>query len=154
MKTKGFAFIVVILLFISACGKDQAYEPEKINPEVDVCEVCNMSVAAELFATQMIMKDGDVYKFDDLGCMIEMIETNGTIQTADIVKKYVRDVETGEWVELEKAYYVYHADIWTPMAYGVVSFATLEKAEAYISEQGIGELLNYEQLKEHQWGWE
>lgn len=154
MKLKKLIVIGLLLLILSACGKNQSYKPEKINPEIDVCEVCNMSIAAELFATQMLMKDGDIYKFDDIGCMIEMIETDGSIEKNHIAKKYVRDVETGEWVELEDAYYVYHEDIWTPMAYGVVSFATKGRAEAFIDEQTIGELLNYEQLKEHRWGWE
>lgn len=151
---KKWSVIITVLLLISACGKSQSYEPEEINPEVDVCDVCNMSVASELFATELILKDGEIYKYDDIGCMIEMLDTDDRISEEEIAKKYVRDVETGEWIELEDAYYVYHPDIWTPMAYGVVSFATEENALDYIEKQGIGELLNMEQLKEHQWGWE
>ncbi|MBA4536729.1 nitrous oxide reductase accessory protein NosL [Bacillus aquiflavi] len=151
MKAKFFVIVIVILL-LTACGKDQAYEPEDINPEVDVCEVCNMSIASEMYATQLMMKDGEVYKFDDIGCMIEFIEKDQ--KDGDLAKKYVRDVETGEWVELDKAYHVYDPDIWTPMANGVISFETKERAEDYIKKEGMGELYNYEKLQKHKWGWE
>lgn len=155
MKGKRGRLIVVLLLLgiLVSCGKEQTYEPKEIDPEIDVCAVCNMSVASEMFATQLILKDGDVYKYDDIGCMIEMIETDSRFTEDNIAKKYVRDVETGDWVELEDAFYVYHPDIWTPMAYGVVSFATKEKAIQFMEEEGVGEMLDYAQLKKHPWSW-
>ncbi|WP_050613850.1 nitrous oxide reductase accessory protein NosL [Bacillus testis] len=146
--------ILALMLFLSACGKGPSFEPEKINPEVDICEICNMSISEENYATQLISKDGDVYKFDDIGCMYEFVEKDKRIADKDIAKQYVRDMENGKWLESKDAYYAYHSDFWTPMAYGVVSFENEEKAKRYIEKQGKGEVFNFEQLSQHKWGWE
>ena len=63
-------------------------------------------------------------------------------------------MKTLDWVEVYKAYYVYNPDVWTPMAFGIVSFESEENAKEFVQEQGAGEILNYEQLLEHKWGWE
>ena len=137
--------------FLVACSGKNTYEPKEINPDIDVCMVCNMSIAAEQYATEAILKDGTVYKFDDIGCMMEwMNKQNGD----DIAKLYVRDITNGEWVELEQAVYVYNATYWTPMSYGVVSFANEQNAKAYMEQEGQGQLWTYEQLKQHRWGFE
>jgi copper chaperone NosL len=143
----------VLLLALAGCGKNQSYEPVEINPEIDVCEICNMSVANENYATEVISTEGDVYKFDDIGCMIEFIHKEIALSEEEIGKQYVRDVETGDWVEIEKAYYVYDRDIWTPMANGVVSFKNKDAAQKYIEKEGKGELLNYDKLLDHPWEW-
>ncbi|CUA80249.1 nitrous oxide reductase accessory protein NosL [Anoxybacillus suryakundensis] len=137
--------------FLTACGGTKTYEPEEINPDIDVCVICNMSITAEPYATEIVLKDGTVHKFDDIGCMIEwMNEQNGE----DIAKKYVRDVTNGKWIELEQAVYVYNPNYWTPMNYGVVSFANEKNAKEYMEQEGKGELWTYEQLKKHRWGFE
>ncbi|MBT2688457.1 nitrous oxide reductase accessory protein NosL [Bacillus sp. ISL-47] len=148
-----FAMLLAAAL-LSGCGKEQTFEPEEINPEIDVCEICNMSIAHEHYATEVISTNGDVYKFDDIGCMADFVEKGETISAEEIAKQYVRDSESGEWVELKDAYHAFHPDFWTPMANGVVTFRDQEGAEAYIGQQGMGELYNYKKLQEHKWGWE
>ncbi|UII56165.1 nitrous oxide reductase accessory protein NosL [Cytobacillus spongiae] len=145
---------MVLLLMLPACGKEQTYEPVEVNQDIDVCEICNMSLANQNFVTEIISKDGDVYKFDDIGCMVEFIEKEERITEEEIAKQYVRDMETGSWIELEQAYHVYHPDFWTPMANGVVTFESEERARQYLETEGKGELYNYEKLKQHQWSWE
>lgn len=150
-KLLSVLFIIVIL---AGCSSEQSFEPVEINPEVDVCEVCNMSLSHDAYATQLFSKDGDVFLFDDIGCMFEYVEKDKEIAKEDIEVEYVRDLETGDWIQIENAYFVYNSDVWTPMANGVVSFGTEESADAFVEEQGGGEVLNYEQLLEHKWSWE
>ncbi len=145
----GIMMIAAVLVAISGCGKEQSYEPEEINPDIDACNICNMSIAHTDFATQLILEDGTVHKFDDIGCMMEYI--NGAGKEEKIMKKYVRDVETAEWIELEKAGFAYHEDFWTPMAYGVLSFESEEKAKQYIEKEGKGKLLSYQEITEFEW---
>lgn len=145
-KIASFFFVC----FLVACSGAKTYEPEEINPDVDVCVVCNMSITAEPYATEIILKDGTVHKFDDIGCMIEWMNKSNE----DIAKKYVRDVTNGEWIELEHAVFVYNSNYWTPMNYGVVSFANEKHAKVYMEQEGNGELWTYEQLKKHRWGFE
>lgn len=146
--------IVVGVFLLAGCGGNQSFEPVEINPEIDVCEICNMGIAHEYYATEIISRDGDVYKFDDIGCMVEFLEHDKSIAKDKVAKQYVRDSETGEWLELEHAYHAFYPDFWTPMANGFVTFKNKERAESFIKEQGMGELYNYEQLKKHKWGFE
>lgn len=57
-------------------------------------------------------------------------------------------------LEIEAAHFVYDQSFWTPMSYGVVSFATEEQAEQYIEKEGRGRLLAYPELSEIDWGWD
>ena len=138
-----------LLLSISACGKNESFEPREVNPEIDACEVCNMSVAHIDYATQLIESDGTIHMYDDIGCMVEYLNNEG--KDKDIAATFVRDFETLEWVPFEQAYHAYHPEFWTPMAYGVVSFATKEKAEAYVAKEGKGEVLDYKGLEKLDW---
>lgn len=146
---KGILAINLMLVLIAAtgCGK-QAYQPQAINEDVDVCVICNMQVKDDAYATQIVTKEGKSLKFDDLGCMNEWKTQNGT---EDIGMEYVRDYNDKEWIEYKKATYVYDASIRTPMAYGLVSFKDKQSAEQFIEEQGVGQLLSSEQLANHTW---
>ncbi len=149
---KRFVFIALMFaaLVLAGCAAEEVYQPVEIDPEVDVCDVCNMNIAHEFYATELIAKDGKVYKFDDLGCLMKFVNVEKTLSKDEIAKQYVRDVDTGEWVELEDAYYVYYDEIWTPMAHGVISFKEKESAEKYIEKIGNGELYDYEKLLKHE----
>lgn len=110
-----------------------------------------MSIVEEAFATQLITKDGTAYKFDDIGCMMTFLQGEKG-KSLEITNLYVRDFESKEWIDPQGAYHVYHSDIVTPMAYGVVSFASKEKAQSYLQQLGgSGELYDYEKLKQHKW---
>lgn len=151
MKKIGLA--LMLAAFITGCQANKM-EPEEINPEIDVCEVCNMGIAHEFFATEIVTAEGEIHKFDDIGCMEEFLQDNSSLDEKGTAKKYVRDMESGEWVELEQAYHVFHPEFWTPMANGVVSFKSKERAENYREEQGMGEIYEYKALKKHEWSWE
>ncbi|MDQ0154864.1 nitrous oxide reductase accessory protein NosL [Robertmurraya andreesenii] len=144
-----FRWLILCILLLAGCSQEQSFEPDEINPEIDVCEICNMGIVHENYATQVIAKNGDVYKFDDIGCMMEFLQDEQTIKEEDVAKKYVRDVNTGEWIELEKAFHSYHPDHWTPMANGVVTFKDKQSAQEY--ENRIGEVYDYQALLEHNW---
>lgn len=150
---KKFAIAGLLMAALSGC-QNNAMEPEEINPEIDVCEVCNMGIAHEHFATEIVTEDREIHKFDDIGCMDEFLKSEKSLKEAGASKQYVRDMETGEWVELEKAFHAFHPDYWTPMANGVVSFKTKERAEEYVKEQGKGEVLDFQALEQHEWSWE
>lgn len=149
MKKKMLLIPFIFSLFLVTACNQVSLEPREINPEVDKCVICNMSIVHETYATQTIMKNGDSYIFDDIGCMFEFFAEQ---DEADIGASHVRDVETEEWIPLEEAFFVYDASLWTPMAYGVVSFADEERAKAFIEEEGVGRLISLDELYTHQWG--
>lgn len=150
MKRKGmylFAILTVMALMLAACGKDK-YEPQAINPELDRCATCNMAVNDDPFATQIVTKEGQSFKFDDIGCMNEWITENGKDK---IGAAYVRDYNTKSWVLYDQAYYVHDASFKTPMAYGIVSFKNEADAKKFIEEQGTGKLMTASELDSHTW---
>lgn len=159
-----FVTLLVFTLMLTACGEngesenttepaendvnELTYEPEDINPDTDVCDICAMAVADEQYATQIVLENDRTLKFDDLGCLYEWLEENGT---DEVGAKFVRDFNTKEWIQLEEATYVFDEAIETPMAYGVISFKNSEDAEQYVEDNGLGEILNESDLADHKW---
>ncbi|MGG3280949.1 nitrous oxide reductase accessory protein NosL [Paenibacillus solani] len=147
---KGFRLTVImiaLLLFLSACGEDK-YEPQAINEDTDICVICKMAIKDDQYATQIITKDGQSLKFDDIGCLNTWKNENGT---DTIGAAFVRDYNTKQWLRYEKAYYAYDSSYKTPMAYGIVSFEQEADASAFIKEQGKGKLMTAEELSNHSW---
>lgn len=98
------------------------------------CYFCNMKVYTKNeemgFSTaQAIKEDGTHVFFDDAGCMFNASRK----YDEQYSKKWVRDYETLEWIEADKAVVV-KANVTTPMKYGYIFFADKESANKYIKE--------------------
>lgn len=141
------AFATVIL---AGCG-DKNYEPRALNEETDVCQICQMTVVHQDFAGQIIEKNGDYEVFDDIGCLVEKLERNQQSEK-DVGAAYIKDANTGEWINVFEATYLYDKEFWTPMNYGVLVFEDVTEAEAYRSKSGYGKLMNFEDLQGFKWG--
>lgn len=97
------------------------HEAVKIKADEYSCAKCKMDVHALDYATQAVKKNGDTYFFDDIGCMILWLEKN----SEGVVVKYVRTVDTHQWIKAEEAHYSRIAP--SPMGYG---FAAVEASKA------------------------
>lgn len=150
MNTKRISILIVLLLafgLLAACGHE-GHEPHAINEETDICVFCKMAIRNDEYATQLVTKDGQSLKFDDIGCMHEWKSENGT---DTIGAEFVRDFHSLQWIDYNKAYYVYDSSIMTPMAYGVLSFHEQSAAQAFIDEHGTGKLMTASELANHSW---
>lgn len=146
-KMKMFILTAIVSLTVSACGS-KLPEPAEIVEGVDKCEICNMQVANNQHANEIMLNDGKALKFDDLGDMYAWIKKNGK----DKIKvQYVRDFHSKEWINAKEASYLYDKEFQTPMAFGVLAFKDKSGAEAYQKEQQKGKLLTYEDLDKHSW---
>ncbi|KKO54688.1 nitrous oxide reductase accessory protein NosL [Paenibacillus sp. DMB20] len=149
MKKMLMMITLSLLVALSAaCGGKEEYKAADIDENVDKCEVCNMQVKDNPFATQIQLKDKKILKFDDLGDLFVWKQKNGTDQ---IGAQFVRDYNTKEWMHLEDATYVYDKGIRTPMAFGVISFQKKEDAEKFVSEHGSGRMMSSAELDQHKW---
>ncbi|WP_214629481.1 nitrous oxide reductase accessory protein NosL [Paenibacillus agaridevorans] len=146
-KISLLALALVFVLTLAACGGEK-YEAQAINEETDVCVICKMAIKDDQYATQIITKEGQSLKFDDIGCLNTWKKENGT---ETIGAAFVRDFDSKQWLRYEKAYYAYDPTFQTPMAYGIVSFEKEEDAKAYIAEQGKGTLMSADDLASHSW---
>jgi len=143
-----------VMMILLCCGvlwgcSEKTYEPREIVSETDVCKICNMSIVHNAYAGQIALKNGDYEIFDDIGCLMEYIASNGD---EEIGAAYIKDASKNEWIDVFEAVYVYNKEYWTPMNYGVVAFDTKQAAQEWMTQEGEGKLLHYKDLHNFNWG--
>lgn len=144
---KKLFFILILGLFVlTACGPKETV-PVAINAKNDKCAQCNMAVVDDQFATQVVLKNGKTYTFDDIGCMFKWVKDN---PEEEIAAQFVRDYETQKWIKAENATYVYERSIKTPMAYNVITFSKEEKAKKFAADLNATVMKSTE-MKDHSW---
>lgn len=112
----------------------KAVEPKEPTAE-DKCAFCNMKIYTKdedmgQFTAQAVTADGKNLFFDDSGCLLNMTRKDETIKYD---KKWVRDNDTKEWIEADKAVVV-KSDVATPMKYGYSFFKDGAAAEKFIKD--------------------
>ncbi len=117
-------FLVVIVI-AGGCGTP-GIRPLDIFPE-DNCAQCRMAISDERYASEIIDQNGEVRKFDDLGCMLKFRAKHADLKIAAI---FLKDYETKQWVPYERAAIV-ETNVETPMGSGKVAFADPDKANAF-----------------------
>ncbi len=141
MKARIKTILILIAAFlIYSCSRE--IKPEEIEPH-DICYLCKMAISQLNFATEIVTPAGEVYKFDDIGCMIEFKRMKGLPKGSVM---FVRDFYSEEWVKIEEAYFVRSEKIQTPMNYFIATFKTRESLQKFLEEYG-GEEFPYEQIE-------
>ncbi|EJS64805.1 nitrous oxide reductase accessory protein NosL [Bacillus cereus] len=146
IKYVVLATCLCFLFTVVACGKKET-TAVAIDEKHDKCDICQIGVMDNQFATEIVLKDGKALKFDDIGCMYKWMEINSGEKTKE---KFVRDYDSKDWISLEDATYVYDKTITTPMAYNVISFKNKKDAESFVSNYK-GKVLSYKELSKHKW---
>jgi len=148
-----FVFAVVsVFFFLSLIGcKDRNEEQLPVDfvwDRVD-CEECKMALSDPHYSAQVIGPDGRAYYFDDIGCAILWLKRQSW---KDKARVWVNDVKTKEWIEAEKANWIY-GDPKTPMGYGFAATRSpVDKALDYETVKKwmfIGKNLVNENLLKH-----
>ena len=133
--------ILFIPLFLSSCS----YDPSPFVSGSDDCYVCKMGLADFRFGGEFITKKGKTFKFDDLGCMIEYLES-GSIEKKDIARILVMNFESpNHFVDAEKAWIIVSPELKSPMKSNAAGFETKEAAEIILKQKN-GTLLNWSDL--------
>ena len=115
---------LVILLGLYACEA----QPEPIHYGTDLCYNCKMTLMDEKFGCELVTQKGKVFKFDDLICMRRFLHS-GTVATKDIKQLVVVNYEKkGDWLAVEKAYFLVATHIQSPMGSNTSAFSTREAA--------------------------
>lgn len=126
MRTVRMPFPLA-LASLALVGFTSQGTPVEILPEADECATCSMAVQDMKAAAEATFRNGDVKKFDDIGCMARYLRRK---KVADHQLKglFVHDLVTGRWLVLERATLV-KSKYPTPMRYGFVAFARPEAAK-------------------------
>ncbi|MCI0690906.1 nitrous oxide reductase accessory protein NosL [candidate division KSB1 bacterium] len=120
-----FFFISLSFFLFLGCGSSEI-KPVDIYPE-DMCSHCRMAISDQAFASEIITEAGEVFKFDDLGCMGKFKEKSTDLK---IATTFVKDYETKNWLPYERSTIV-QTSIRTPMGSGKVALADSLKAREF-----------------------
>jgi copper chaperone NosL len=126
---------------LAACASGADPLPPDIAYDQDVCDQCGMIISDPRFAAALTMADGRSLKFDDPG---EMFEYHRQNPDQAVRAWHAHDYRSGEWIRGEQAFYVFSADLRSPMGYGIAVFAERPAAEAFAHGIG-GQVLGFEQ---------
>lgn len=111
------------------CGSKEI-KPVEISPK-DICAHCRMAIADQRVASEIISDKGEVFKFDDIGCLEEFFKMKPA--TLMVAAAFYKDYATTAWVPAERATVV-ETGIITPMSSGKVAFADSSAAERFRRE--------------------
>lgn len=138
---KIFSVLLLAALFLS-CSSD----PVPLRYGKDACHVCKMTLMDKKFGAELVTSKGKVYKFDDVNCMVNFINS-GYLEDETLVHKLIVDYARPEkLISAEQAFYLKSDQIRSPMASQVAAFETEEIMSKYKTELkgiylGWGELL-------------
>ena len=128
------AFIIVCgiatVIVLAACQR-RSTEPVAIEAN-DMCSFCRMSISEKRYAAELIDEEGEVFKFDDIGCMANFIKQKRN--HAPVHATFVMDFERREWLKAKNGFYVRSSEIKTPMNGGIVALKDQSSAEAAIAK--------------------
>lgn len=144
MKRK-LIFLLFSFLIIS-CKNETEIKPSEIFYGQDICERCKMIISEKDYSAQYILPSGKAMKFDDIGCMIHHIFKDSDGKD-EILAIYVFDYNTKQWIDGEKAHYVWSNEIRTPMGHGIVALGDSKSAESLANSKGGKMLEDFNELK-------
>lgn len=156
MKKMKRIMILLVVIIAFGCNSKVDYSPREIKWDRDICAKCLMGLAEKEYSVQSINQYGEVLWFDDLGCFV-------TYQNSDDWKRFAGDAkvqswvghyETGEWLDVEKSYYIF--GLKTPMGigYGALKYAndTTYDYETTAKRIKDGKTMREGFMKEHEIG--
>jgi copper chaperone NosL len=118
--------LLLCALWLAGCGAPK-FEPVEIAAE-DMCAFCKMAISERQYAAEFLNRDGDVFKFDDIGCLANYVAEK---QARDSVAAfYVVDFDSKRWLKAEEASFLASPNFHTPMGGGMVAYKDRSRAEA------------------------
>ena len=125
-----YAILLLLAVAVVACDSAPSDGPPAIAYGRDECIECGMIVTEERHAAAMrVTIDGeqrDLF-FDDIGDMIEHERNAAGLQ---VVRRYVHDFNTAQWLDADTAWFIKSDQIRTPMGFGLLAFADESSARA------------------------
>jgi copper chaperone NosL len=120
---RAVAFVFLFLLIFACKGGNEEQLPVDFVWDRVACEECKIALSDRHYSAQVKDPNGQAYFFDDIGCAILWLQRQ---PWKDKARTWVNDVKTSEWIEAQKANWIF-GDPLTPMGYGFA--ATLSPAE-------------------------
>jgi copper chaperone NosL len=130
--------LIISLLIISGCKAG----PEPINYGQDECEFCRMQITDNRYGSEIVTDKGKVFKFDEVGCMIEYALVKNYIGDAN-QKFLVTDFAAPDtFIDATEAFFVQNDNFRSPMGSNVMAFESEISRQKFVAENN-GHLLNW-----------
>lgn len=129
-------------LLVTAACQTTKITPVALAPE-DMCSFCRMAISEKQYAAEVIDSEGGAFKFDDIGCMVNFVESKKN--KAPIAAYFVMDFDKRDWVKAEDAYYVRTSEVTTPMNGGLIAYSTQSQAQQAVDKYQ-GKLLRWKDI--------
>lgn len=129
---------------LAGCGGGGKSDgPPKISYGKENCARCRMMIADERYAAALVNEDGAELHFDDTGELVLTVQEEG----ASGKRIWVHDYNTREWLDGTAAFYVMDPRRITPMATGIISFASRESADEFVASIGGGTIYTWQEVQ-------
>ena len=98
-------------------------QPEPLAYNHDACHTCKMTLTDKKYGAEIVTKKNKIYKFDDINCMINFINS-GEVAEDEIAFKLVIDYSNPDrgLFEAAEAFYLLSDQLRSPMASEVAAF--------------------------------
>jgi len=133
-----FTVIIILLSALTSCSS----EPEPINYGHDECDFCRMQITDNRYGSELVTDKGKVFKFDEVGCMINYGLVKNLIGDAN-QKFLVTDFAAPEtFIDATDGFYVHNEDFRSPMGLNVMAFDSEPSRQKFVAENN-GHLLDW-----------
>jgi copper chaperone NosL len=135
------ASAIILLALISSCSKS----PEPIDYGKEECALCKMIITEQKYGSEIITNKGKIYKFDAVECMGKYIN-DGKIEQSELASVWSVDYSNpGQFVDVEKAFFLRSPSLPSPMAMNFTTFSESSKRDE-VRREHPGDNLNWQQV--------
>ncbi|MCA8972504.1 MAG: hypothetical protein KDC95_22135 [Planctomycetes bacterium] len=114
-----FGLVIIAILVVVArvvlTSKDPPAGPVTAVWDHEACVFCRMHVGEPAFAAQLHTEDGDVWFFDDPGCLFEFLDRDAP----KVHAMYFHQKDEDRWIDGKSVGFVEASP--TPMGYGIAA---------------------------------
>lgn len=138
-----FIISFLFLLTIISCTT----EPQPLVAGKDECYYCKMRIADTKFGAEIITAKGKLYKFDDIKCMIDFM--NSELLSDEKIKNLyaVNYINSQVLLNVNEATFLKSSNLRSPMNSGIAAFGSLTESESFTNDFP-GEILTWQQLQQ------
>ena len=133
---------VIFILVLISCNT----EPQPLVVGKDECFYCKMPFVDAKFGAEVITAKGKIYKFDDMGCLINFLKEG--LGSEEKVNKVlaVNYANNQKLMDVNTSVFLRNADLHTPMNSGIAAFESSDQAKSFLKDFP-SEILIWQQLK-------
>lgn len=138
---KGLPILLILPLLLSSCSTG----PQAINPGVDNCYFCKMTISDVRYGAEVVTKKGKLYKFDDMHCLLNFLRS-GMIEKEQVKDVYFTNYSgSHQLINVKEALLLKADELRSPMGGNVAAFDNKDSMYA-VMKKYPGNTTNWNEL--------